>query len=50
MYSLLWHYLPGPRPVKALLALALLVGVFFLLMEVIFPLVSTLMPYNDVAF
>lgn len=50
MYTLLWHYLPGPRPVKALLALFLLVGVFFLLMEVIFPLASTLMPYNDVAF
>lgn len=50
MYSLLWHYLPGPRPVKALIVLGLIVAVFFLLMEVIFPLISPLMPYNDVVF
>lgn len=49
MYSLLWHYLPGPWPVKLLAVVILLVGVFFLLMEVVFPLVSPLMPYNDVA-
>lgn len=50
MYFLLWHYLPGPWPVKLLLVLALLVVVFLLLMDVVFPWVSTLMPYNDVAF
>ncbi|MDO5032949.1 hypothetical protein [Corynebacterium sp.] len=49
MYKALWNLLPGPTPVKALLALALLVAVFFLLMEVVFPWVSALMPYNDVA-
>ena len=49
MYSLLWYYLPGPWPVKLLLVLAMLVGVFFLLMEVVFPWVGTLMPYNEVA-
>lgn len=49
MFSLLWHYLPGPRLVKFLVVLALVVAVFFLLMEVVFPLVSPLMPYNDVA-
>ncbi|EEI18187.1 MULTISPECIES: hypothetical protein [Corynebacterium] len=48
MYEALWRLLPGPKPVKALLALALAVAVFFLLMEVVFPWVSTLMPYNDV--
>ncbi|MCT1415130.1 hypothetical protein M3D57_09355 [Corynebacterium sanguinis] len=48
MYEALWHLLPGPKPVKALLALALAVAVFFLLMEVVFPWVSTQMPYNDV--
>lgn len=49
MYSYLWHLLPGPPPVKWLLALVILVGVFFLLMEVVFPWVSAQMPYNDVA-
>lgn len=48
MYEALWRLLPGPKPVKALLALALAVAVFFLLMEVVFPWVSTQMPYNDV--
>ena len=47
MYRALWNLLPGPTAVKAALAIA--VGVFFLLMEVIFPWVSTIMPYNDVA-
>ncbi|AHI21243.1 MAG: hypothetical protein ACTIA3_02575 [Corynebacterium casei] len=49
MYKALWNLLPGPTPVKLLLALAIAVGVFFLLMEVVFPQVSLLMPYNDVA-
>lgn len=49
MYRALWNLLPGPVPIKVLFALAIAVGVFFLLMEVVFPWVSTLMPYNDVA-
>ena len=49
MYRALWNLLPGPPTVKALLAVALAVAVFFLLMEVVFPWVSTVMPYNDVA-
>lgn len=49
MYGFIWRLLPGPTPVKTLLALVLLVAVFLLLMEVVFPYVSTLMPYNDVA-
>ncbi|WP_312716134.1 hypothetical protein [Corynebacterium flavescens] len=49
MYRALWNLLPGPVPVKALLALAIAVGVFFLLMDLVFPWVSTLMPYSDVA-
>ncbi len=49
MYRALWNLLPGPTALKALLAVALAVAVFFLLMEVVFPWVSTLMPYNDVA-
>lgn len=49
MYKALWNLLPGPTPVRLLLALAIAVGVFFLLMEVVFPQVSLLMPNNDVA-
>lgn len=49
MYSALWRALPGPWPMKLALVIALLVGVFFLLMEVVYPWVSSMMPYNDVA-
>lgn len=48
MYGYLWRALPGPRPVKALLAVVLLVAIVLLLMEVVFPWVSGLMPYSDV--
>ncbi|MBI8990115.1 MULTISPECIES: hypothetical protein [Corynebacterium] len=49
MYGFIWRHIPGPRPVKILVALLLLVAVFLLLMEVVYPWVSTLMPYNDVS-
>lgn len=49
MYKAFWNLLPGPTPVKAILAIALAVAVFFLLMEVVFPWVSMQMPYTDVA-
>lgn len=49
MYAALWRKLPGPALVKWLLTLIILVGVFFLLMEVVYPWVSSMMPYNDVA-
>ena len=49
MYAALWRKLPGPAPVKWLPTLILLTGLIFLLMEVVFPWVSSLMPYNDVA-
>lgn len=48
MYAYLWRSLPGPGPVKALLALALVVAVFLLLMEVVFPWVAELLPHTDV--
>lgn len=49
MYGWIWRHLPGPFIVRLLIVLALLVGIFFLLMEVIFPQISLLMPYNEVA-
>ena len=48
MYGYLWRALHGPTWVKAIILIALAVAVFFLLMEVIFPWVATVMPYNDV--
>ncbi|MGF7123809.1 hypothetical protein AB4Z09_15560 [Rhodococcus sp. TAF43] len=48
MYGYLWHALPGPRPVKALLLIVLVVALVLLLMEVVFPWVSEHMPYSDV--
>ena len=46
MYRALWNLLPGPKPVKALLAIAIAVGVFFLLMEVVYPLIEQAMPFS----
>ncbi|HJG43217.1 hypothetical protein ACEE90_09645 [Corynebacterium phoceense] len=48
MYRAIWNLLPGPRWAKAILSLVLLVAVFFLLMDVVFPWVSEMMPYNDI--
>ncbi len=48
MYGALWRRLPGPALVRALLALALLVGVVLLLFTVVFPAVGPLLPFSDV--
>ena len=49
MYGYLWRLIPGPFIVKLIVTLIVAVAVFFLLMEVVFPCVSTMMPYNDVS-
>ena len=48
MYGWLWRALPGPLPVRLLLALLLLLAVLALLLLVVFPWVEELLPYNDV--
>lgn len=48
MYAYLWRALPGPRPVKILLVIVLVTALVLLLMEVVFPWISTQMPYTDV--
>lgn len=48
MYAYLWSLLPGPKPVKILLAIVLALAVVLLLMEVVFPWVSAQLPYTDV--
>lgn len=49
MYGPLWRVLPGPAWLKAIIVLAVLVGLFFLLMNVVFPWVETMVPWTDVA-
>ncbi len=48
MYGWLWRALPGPLPVRLLIALLLLLAVVALLLLVVFPRVEELLPYNDV--
>lgn len=49
MYGPLWRVLPGPAWLKAIVVLLVLVGLFFLLMEVVFPWGETMMPWTDVS-
>lgn len=49
MYGWYWRNLPGPAPLKILITVVLLAVVFLLLMEVIFPWLAPMLPYNDVA-
>lgn len=49
MYQYLWNKLPGSWPIKLVITLIILAAIFMLLMEVVFPWVSSYMPYNDVA-
>lgn len=49
MYGPLWRILPGPAWMKAIILLAVVVGLFFLLMEIVFPWVETMLPWTDVS-
>ncbi|MFT4148374.1 MAG: hypothetical protein QM632_06260 [Micrococcaceae bacterium] len=47
MYGFIWKLLPGPRWMKFLLALLLLVAVLWFLMNVFFPWLSTVYPLSN---
>ncbi|GAA1114550.1 hypothetical protein [Nesterenkonia jeotgali] len=47
MYAWLFRSLPGPLLVQILLALAILAGIVFLLMQYVFPWLSQYSPLND---
>ncbi|ASU85266.1 hypothetical protein CDO52_22960 [Nocardiopsis gilva YIM 90087] len=47
MYGLIWRLLPGPVPVRLVLALALIAGAAALLWYVVFPWIDPYMPFND---
>lgn len=49
MYAWLWRKIPGPTPVRAGVVIAVLVALFFLFMNVVYPLVEQAMPFSDVA-
>ncbi|ASU81835.1 hypothetical protein CDO52_02675 [Nocardiopsis gilva YIM 90087] len=47
MYSLIWRILPGPRPVKLVLALGLVAGAVALLWFTVFPWADPYLPFNE---
>lgn len=47
MYAALWRSLPGPIPVKFLIAFTLAVACTLVLFMWVFPLVAPYMPFND---
>lgn len=49
MYAALWRMLPGPWWVKLIITVVVLVAIFLLLMEVVFPYIGPMMPWTDVA-
>jgi hypothetical protein len=48
LYVWIWKHLPGPWPVKALLALALLIAVVLVLFQWVFPWLEPRLPFNQV--
>ena len=48
MYGWIWRHLPGPRAVKMIEALLLVIAVLALLMFVVFPWLEPRLPFNDV--
>lgn len=47
IYGAIWRALPGPRPVKVLLALALVAAVVAFCFLWLFPRIAPLMPFNE---
>lgn len=48
MYALIWRALPGPWPVKLLLALLLVLAVVAVLFLLVFPQVEPLLPFDEI--
>jgi hypothetical protein len=48
MYPWIWRHLPGPLPVRLLLALVLVAGVVLLLFTTVFPWAEQSLPFLDV--
>lgn len=48
MYAWIWRHLPGPTPLRALIALALVAALVLVLFTVVFPWAVTWLPGQDV--
>lgn len=48
MYLWIWRHLPGPRPVRTLLALTLVAAVVLLLFTTVFPWAESSLPFLQV--
>lgn len=48
MYAWFWRHLPGPLPVRILLAAAALFAVLAVLFQVVFPWAEPRLPFNQV--
>lgn len=48
MYAWIWAHLPGPWPVRLLIALLLVAAVVVVLFTVVFPWAEALSPWGDV--
>jgi hypothetical protein len=48
MYAWIWNHLPGPTPVRALLAAGLLLAVVAALFTWVFPWLEPRLPFTDV--
>lgn len=47
MYATIWRILPGPKWLKALTALVLVVAVVYVLFEFVFPVIAPYMPFYE---
>ncbi len=48
MYGWIWRHLPGNTLVRAVLALALVLGLVYVLFQYVFPWAEPLLPFGDV--
>ena len=48
MYAWIWRHLPGPVPLRLVIALALVVGAVALLFTTVFPWAEDALPFLDV--
>ncbi|SDM96084.1 hypothetical protein [Actinacidiphila guanduensis] len=48
MYGWIWRHLPGNAWVRALISLALVVLIVYILFQYVFPWAEPLLPFNDV--
>ncbi|MDR1710383.1 MAG: hypothetical protein LBR58_00740 [Propionibacteriaceae bacterium] len=47
-YGLIWRILPGPKPIKLVLAAGLILAALYVCFNWVFPQIADYMPFNDV--